>query len=252
MFRLLFTMFCFMTFAHAEVGEIISVKGSSDAYLSRKGEKHILTEGFPLQVGDSLRTENSHVVFLLFPKIQMSLVKGTEITITSHMVEDAGEGEKTESLIDLIKGLIRIQVTRDQNDHIQQRVNARDVSFAVRGTEYEVSSTDEDAELDVFEGEVEVSSPHVQTFVPEIVKPKQGFRFDRKNRQFLRRALRERIKEARFLSKDVLKSRWQERKAVKQARKEKRWEVREERLLKRREERGNKKEERRERKGRGR
>lgn len=252
MLRLIFALMCLLPFAHAEVGEVIAVRGGTDAYLSRNGERHILTEGFPLQVGDTLRTESSHVVFLLFPKIQMSLVKGTEIIITSHLVEDSGEIEKTESLIDLIKGLIRIQVTRDDNDKVEQKVNAKDVSFAVRGTEYEVSSTDDDAELDVFEGEVEVSSPHVQTFVPEIVKPRQGFRFERKNRQFVRRALKERNKESKFLRKEELKTRWQTRKAEKKARKEKRWEVREERLLKRKEERGNNKEERRERKGRGR
>lgn len=252
MFRFLTLWMCFLTLAHAEVGEIISVKGGTDAYLSRNGEKHALAEGFSIQVGDIIRSENSLVVFLLFPKIQMSLVKGTEILITSHLVEEAGEGDKTFSLVDLVKGLIRIQVTRDQDDQVEQKVNARDVSFAVRGTEYEVSSTDSDAELDVFEGEVEVSSPFVQTLVPEIVKPKQGFRFERKNRQFVRRALKERNREARFLKKDELKSRWLKRRTEKRARKEKRWEVREERLLKRKEERGSSKAERRERKGRGR
>lgn len=252
MFRFLVLVMCFISLAQAEVGEIISVKGSTDAYLSRNGEKHSLVEGFPLQVGDIIRSENSSVIFLLFPKIQMSLVKGTEVLITSHLVQEAGEGDKTFSLIDLIRGLIRIQVTRDQDDQVEQKVNARDVSFAVRGTEYEVSSTDTDAELDVFEGEVEVSSPHVQTFVPEIVKPKQGFRFERKNRQFVRRAFKERNREAIFLKKDELKSRWLKRRTEKRARKEKRWEVREERLLKRKEERGAFKEKIRERKGRGR
>ncbi len=249
MSRFFLLLMCLMTFAYAEVGEIVSVKGGADAYLTRNGDKIILAEGSVLEVGDILRTENSHVVLILFPKIQMSLVKGTEIKITSHMVEDAGVGERTESLIDLIKGLIRIQVTRDDKDKIEQKVNAREVSFAVRGTEYEVSSTEEDAELDVIEGEVEVTSPHVQTFVPEIVKPKEGFRFERKKRKFERRAFRQRVKESQFLPKTELNLRWQKRKAVKQARKERRWEVREQRILKRRHE---NREERRERKGRGR
>jgi len=233
MFRFIIPVMFLITFAHAQVGEIVSVRGGSDAYLSRNGEKNILSKGLSLEVGDTLRTENSHVVLILFPKIQMSLVKGTEFTITSHIVDDAGEGQNTESLIDLIKGLIRIQVNRDKNEKIEQKVNARDVSFAVRGTEYEVSSSEELAELDVFEGEVEVTSPHVQTFVPEIVKPKQGFRYERKDRQFVRRALKERNKDAHFLRREEIRERWQKRKAEKRARKEKRWETREQRLKRR-------------------
>lgn len=250
MFRFFFLLVMIVNIAYAQVGEIVSLKGGSDAYLVRRGTQNSLTEGLTLEVGDNIHTEASHVTLILYPKIQMSLVKGTEITITTHMVEEAGESQKTKSLIELIKGLIRIQVNREKNDIINQKVNAQGVSFAVRGTEYEVSSSEEDAEIDVFEGEVEVTSPYVQTFVPEIVKPKEGFRYARKARSFNRRAHKERIKEAHFLKKEDIRNRWLKRKADKKARKEKRWEVREERLSKRREERANKKE--RERKGRGR
>jgi hypothetical protein len=165
-------------------------------------------------VGDDIFTEGSHVTLILFPKIQMSLVNGTELRITQHMVDEANEQEDTTSLIDLIKGLVRIQVTRDGTEKVDQKINARDVTFAVRGTEFEVSSTDDDAELDVFEGEVQVSSPYVQTFVPEIVKPNEGFRFDRKARKFARRANRERIKNARFLQRQQMRELWKNKKAL--------------------------------------
>lgn len=245
--KCLFLAIFFTTFAHAQIGEILSLRGPQDAWLSRGGNKINLTEGGTLEVGDSIHTENAHVTFLLYPKIQMSLVKGTEITISKHLVEES-TSEKTSSLIELIKGLIRIQVTRDGNEEVDQKVDAKGITFAVRGTEFEVSSTDEDAELDVFEGEVEVSSPYVQTFVPEIVKPKEGFRFERKGRKFERRALKERNREARFLRREEMRSRWKEKKASRMEKKLNRQDMKGERAAKREE----RKRERKERKGRGR
>ncbi len=223
---LIFILFATST-AIAGIGEVLSLRGSQDAWLSRNGAKINLTDGTQLEVGDTIHSENAHVTFLLYPKIQMSLVKGTDIIISQHLVE--GSSDKTTSLIDLIKGLIRIQVTRDGTEEVDQKVDAKGVTFAVRGTEYEVSSTNEDAELDVFEGEVEVSSPYVQTFVPEIVKPNQGFRFDKKQRSFARRAMKERNREARFLRREELRQRWKLKKASRQERKQNRKALRKER-----------------------
>lgn len=236
----LLPFFLFISVSHAQVGEILSLRGS-DSFLSRNGTQSSLTEGTKLEVGDSVHSGNGHVTLILFPKIQMGLSKGTELKITRHMVAEANT-EKTESLIELVKGLIRVQVSRDPGEEVQQGVHARDITFAVRGTEYEVSTDDEMADLDVFEGEVEVSSPHVQTFVPEIVKPREGFRFDRKKRQFARRAHRENLKNVRFLRKEEIRSRWQERKAERKnrlnERKNKRLQDREARKTIRKEKRG--------------
>jgi len=53
-----------------------------------------------------------------------------------------------------------------------------DVSFSTEAGEFQVSLTNKrDVDLDVISGEVLVSSPHVHTFVPEIVKAKEGFRY---------------------------------------------------------------------------
>ncbi len=208
--RFLVLSFFLMSFSFAEVGEILSLKVSQDAYLVRGTEKVLLTTGTLLEVGDRIHTEKAHVVLILYPKIQMSVASGSEILISKHMVEEAGETEKTESLVELVRGLIRIQVTRDENEEVQQKVEANGVAFAVRGTEYEVSSTDDDAELDVMEGEVEVSSPYVQTFVPEIVKPNQGFKFERKAKKFNRRAMRERLRDNRFMQKQDVRRFWKE------------------------------------------
>lgn len=195
------------TVGEAHIGEVLSIKHASDAWLFRNGTKIMIAEGTLLEVGDSVQTENSQVTFILYPKIQMSLVRDTQIILTRHLIEGA-DAEKTTSLVEFIKGLIRIQVTRDGNQEVDQKIDAKGVSFAVRGTEFEVSSTAVDAELDVFEGEVEVSSPYVATFVPELVKSNEGFRFERKQRKFSRRAFKERIRENRFLRPEELRQRW--------------------------------------------
>lgn len=200
--------FCLMSFSFAQVGEILSLKGNQDAFLTRGSEKIMLSTGTLLEVGDQIHTEHSHVVLVLYPKIQMSVAVGSQLNISSHLVEEAGATEKTESVVGLVRGLIRIQVTRDENEEVQQKVEANGVAFAVRGTEYEVSSNDDDAELDVMEGEVEVSSPYVQTFVPEIVKPNEGFKFERKARKFNRRAMRQRLKESHFLERQEIRRLW--------------------------------------------
>ncbi len=243
----IFILLFSISLAHAQVGEILSIKGTQDAWISRSGTKVVLTEGSTLETGDSIHTENSHVTFILYPKIQMSLVKGTELNITRHMIEES-TSEKSTSLIELIKGLIRVQVTRDGTEEVDHKIDARGVTFSVRGTEFEVSSTEDDAELDVFEGEVEVSSPYVQTFVPEIVKPNQGFRFERKERKFARRALKERNREARFIRKEEMRQRWNNKKAARMEKKQNKRELKEDRVNNREE----RKRERKERKGRGR
>jgi hypothetical protein len=225
MFKLLILLPFLFSSAFAGIGEITSLHGDG-SYLLRAGSNITLTEGLGLEVGDTIHSENAHVSLLLYPEIQMGLVNGTELKITRHMVEDAESGAKTDSLIDLVKGLVRIQVSKDQGDEVQQKVDAGSVTFAVRGTEYEVSTTPEDAELDVFAGEVQVSSPLIQTFVPEIVKPNEGFRFDRKGRKFSRRAVRERNKQARFIRREQMRSMRQKRKAERQQNKNSRKEIR--------------------------
>jgi hypothetical protein len=249
MLRILFVFVFLISFAHAEIGEITSVNGGTDSYLLRNGNKTSISQGDNLEVGDSIHSGSAHVNFILYPKIQMGLANDSELTITKHMVDETSE--ETDSLIGLIKGLIRIQVTRDGNEKVRQKVDAREVTFAVRGTEYEVSSSDEDAELDVFDGEVEVSSPHVQTFVPEIVKPKEGFRYSRKARKFSRRALKERNKAARFLKREEMRARWQARKALRAQKRNEKVLLREERKNARQENKENRKANRTGRKSRG-
>lgn len=232
MLNLILSLIVFSPFCLGSVGEVLALKGGTNASLYRSGTRTALDVGSELEIGDTLRSDDSHVVFMIYPKIQMSLSRGSEMKITSHLVDSANT-EKSSSLIELIKGIIRVQVIRDEGEQVEHKIDAGGVSFAVRGTEFEVTSTEDDAELDVIEGEVEVSSPYVQTFVPEIVKGNEGFRYSKRAKKFERRARRKQLRESYLLDKQTIRERARKRKADKKAvrleRKERRESAREER-----------------------
>ncbi len=161
--------------------------GAETAYLTRNSEKINITTNTEIEQGDEINSEDSVLTFLIYPTGQYRLSKKTTIKITQSFIQDSNEVEKSFSVIEFVKGVIRAQVVRDDNLEIDHQIKAKDVAFAIRGTEFEVSQNGDDFDLDVVEGEVEVSSPHVQTFVPEIVKANEGFRFNRKERSFKRR-----------------------------------------------------------------
>jgi ferric-dicitrate binding protein FerR (iron transport regulator) len=145
---------------------------------------HIQNEGdvyvslaLTLEEGDTLFSQDNVLLVHLFPSTLLSLAKNTQITLSESKIEEEGNQDKSFSVVNFIKGIVRFLVTKEPDQQIEQKVVADGVAFAVRGTEFEVSQDGENFDLDVLEGEVEVSSPHVQTFVPEVVKPNEGFRF---------------------------------------------------------------------------
>lgn len=124
----------------------------------------------------------------------------------------------SDSVINFVKGIIRLQISKEGNEEINQKVQADNVAFAVRGTDYEVSLEGDDVDLDVHEGAVEVTSPDVHTFVPEIVKAGKGFRFDRKQKKFANRAFGPRFKNhPGFINKKELRARWIKDKVARKA-----------------------------------
>ncbi len=196
----------------AEVGKISKLLVPGSAYISRNQEKITLAQDTLLEQGDELFTMDSVVVVYLYPSTQMSLSKNTQIKITESLIENSGDKEKSFSIINFVKGLVRLLVTKDDNLEIDQKIVADGVAFAVRGTEFEISKEGEDFDLDVIEGEVEVSSPYVQTFVPEMVKANEGFRFNKKARNFQRRKFAAKFKNhPGFARKEEMRERWKQK-----------------------------------------
>lgn len=210
---LIFLSFFILNTSLAEVGKVLKVVGNSDAYLMRAQSKISLTPDQLLELGDEIFSQNSMPVIHLFPGTQLSLAKNTQIKITDHMIEENAEAvKKSTSVIDFIRGILRASITREEGEEIEQKFQAKGVAFGVRGTEFEVSQEgDDEVDLDVFEGSVEVTSPDVHTFVPEIVKANEGFKFSRKKKLFSRRKFSPKFKNhPGFENKKQLRQQWKE------------------------------------------
>lgn len=206
--KIFFFSFLIMTnICFAEVGSVLKITGNNNAYLLRGDTKLPLTTEMHLELNDQIFSNEAHLVIFVLPGTQMSLARDTEIKISEHLIEENKELQKSFSVIDFIKGIIRVQVTKSEGERIEQKVQAQDVAFAVRGTEFEVSYDQaKDVDLDVMEGEVVVSSPHVHTFVPEVVKANEGFKFNRKKKAFARRKFRQKFKQhPGFLNKEQIR-----------------------------------------------
>lgn len=208
----------------AEVGRILKVEGDKDAFIMRGPQKHPVTPDFKLEIGDSIHSENTYIVFQLFPACQMSMAKNSELKISEHQINEANNMEKTWSVVDFLKGIVRTQVSRDANQEVEQQIRTEGASFAVRGTEYEVSiEENKDVDLDVFEGEVAVSSPYIQSFVPEIVKANEGFRFERSKKAFSKRRFSPKFRNhPGFADPQKLLKKWKDKKKKKKIGKKKR------------------------------
>lgn len=210
----------FSTLSFAEVGKVSKLLGSN-SYLMRSGQKIALAVDTELELGDEVYAESAYLVLFIYPASQVSLNHNASIKISEHLIEENKELEKSFSVIDYIKGVIRLQVTKSTDQEINQKVQANGVAFAVRGTEFEISQEgDEDVDLDVIEGEVEVTSPFVHTFVPEVVKANEGFRFNRKKKNFARRKFGLKFKNhPGFDRSERVRERWKELRKVRQERK---------------------------------
>jgi hypothetical protein len=222
-------------FAFSQVGQVMKIFNGSDAYLMRAGERMALAPEAELEEQDEVHAENCHVVLQIYPSTQLSVPKGSVVKLNKSVIEEGDKLNKSTSLISLIKGFIRLQVTKVEDTEIEQNVEAGNVSFGVRGTEFEVALQDDDVDLDVVEGEVEVKSPDVMTFVPYYVKGGEGFQFNRRKPAFKKKKFRKRMNETGFIPRDQIKRRWQmkkdriiKRKAVKKAHQDARHELKSE------------------------
>ena len=200
----------------AEVGKVSKAIGSNDAYILRNQKKLSITQDFELEKGDEVFTQNSVLVIYLYPTTQISLAKKTQIKVSENLIKDDKTKAKIFSIISFIKGIVRLQLTKDDKLEIDQRIVAEGVAFSARGTEFEVSSTGGNIDLDVIEGEIEVSSPYVQTFVPEIVKANEGFTFNKKAKSFQRRKFLARFKNhPSFVRKEEILEKWKQKRLKK-------------------------------------
>lgn len=184
---MLFSLLFSINYSFADIGKITNIIGKQGGYLQRNQEKVLLAPGLILKVGDVISSKDSLVVIQIFPTSQMSLAMNSQIKLTEYSIEIIKNKENPSFAFDFIQGTLRIKIINQGVQATSQRIRTSDVSFEVDGTEFEVSISSQSVELDVWEGSVKVSSPHVHTFVPEIIKDGEGFRYSIRQKSFSRR-----------------------------------------------------------------
>lgn len=116
--------------------------------------------------------------------VTFKLESGQSITLAPHSQIKISDKDS----VDFVQGRILVETTQ------AFKVQTEGVAFTTEKGSFEVSQTPtKDIDLDVISGEVEVSSPHVHTFVPEIVKASEGFRYSTAQPGFARRPFNPKI-----------------------------------------------------------
>lgn len=180
--------FLLSNLALADAGKILKISDTKKAYLTRGKEKLPLSQGMVVQMGDKISSENGMVLVQIYPGSQLGLLNKTEVTISDFQITQSNETKRAYSLIDLHQGTVRGLVGADQNLEVEQKINTEGASLAISNGEFEATlKKTGDVDLNVVQGEVLVSSPFIQSFVPEIVKSKQGLSFMRKKKAFAKK-----------------------------------------------------------------
>lgn len=177
--RLIFAVMLLMSFnsfAKSGHGKIVGVLGKSDSILTREDKKISIKKNLVTELNDKIQTNNASVTVALHPKNELIINNNSEVKFADKDV------------LDFIKGAIWLSLKDEM------KVQAEGVSFTAKNAEFEVSEGKDSIDLDVIRGEVTVSSPYVQTFVPEIVKAREGFSFGKTKKSFNRRKLSLKIK----------------------------------------------------------
>lgn len=172
---------------YAEVGRVLAVKGVG-AQLIRKGKSSSLGKLKEIRPGDVVQTSASKILLVLYPSTQISLAEGSRLIIKEQTFQNSKGQERIQGSIEFLKGSGRFLVYKDTKQDVEFRVETEGVVFSVRGTEFEVALGEKGGiDLNVLTGQVEASSPYVQSFVPEMIKTKESIHFDLKKKIFVKR-----------------------------------------------------------------
>lgn len=132
-------------------------------------------------IAKDLETKNATMVFKLNKDAKVGLGKNSKVKII-----DA-------STIELVRGHLRLKSSKNY------RVVAPLVTFTTEKGEFETAILSKsEVELNVYVGEVEASSPLIQTFVPEIIKAKEGFVFSSKKKTYTRKKFSPKLNKLTF------------------------------------------------------
>lgn len=157
----------FFNFAFAEVGVVLN---TSDSVIKRNEKSFIAAKNFHLQEGDEIISGKNESRLKIKPATIIEVKQYSKIKILSH------------STIQLNAGSISVTVNSEMK--VKRKIVTDDVEMLTENAIYGISFSDGDTELHVISGEVEMKSPFVQTFVPEIIKKNEARKYLKKKQIF--------------------------------------------------------------------
>lgn len=185
MYFLPVSLFLFIQVSAAGVGSVVSAPSQSDAVIVNNKKTTAVKQGQAINLGDVISSRKTPVELKVGSFIKVVMKKDSQISIIKL--------DKAVSDISYVKGVVEFKINSKTSPKLINRILGNSVTFAGVDSEFTLVSFPDGVDLYVAKGEMEVSSPYIQTFVPEIVKAKEGFRFNRKKRTFERKKFQAKI-----------------------------------------------------------
>ncbi|WPU65162.1 hypothetical protein [Peredibacter starrii] len=206
-------LLCFMmtlSTAFADIGKVLKLTDKSEAHIIRNKSKIELKSDSKLEVGDVVVAGNSNLLLQLYPETQVILTKSSELLIEQSDLEVTKKEERAFSVLKLQKGSFKAHTPSRKTQVIEQRWETEGASAAATQGEFEMALSDsKNVDVDVFQGQLIVSSPFIQSFVPEVVKAKEGLTFVSKDKAFSRREAKSNLgNEPSFMADKVVRKSW--------------------------------------------
>jgi hypothetical protein len=150
-FILLVMLFSLSAFAQSKVAVVKLIRGEADVLTLGKTTKLKVDDW--VENGSVVKTaEKSFVKLIFIDKSQMNVGPNSEMKIESFSGKDSG-------VIDLVKGKIRSQVTKDylqikDKDKSKLFIKTNNALMGVRGTDFMISTNGVNTSTVLFEGEI--------------------------------------------------------------------------------------------------
>ena len=174
-FLLLFTM----NAAIAGNVKVLKLKGR-DSYILRGSEKLPLKSKSEINSGDEIHVGKTNLV--------IEIGQGAELNLGRKAILRVQEVSDTSSTTELRSGMVKVKVTPNKKQEVDHKMQAGQVFLTARDAEYEVAlAKTNDVDAKVFKGQIEASSPLIQSFVPEYIKAKEAIHFSLKEKKFVRK-----------------------------------------------------------------
>lgn len=147
--------------------------------------KDQMNEKQVIQAGDELRSQEE-LSLSLPPASELALGKNSSLKVVQHVILEK-EKEVINTELKLSQGSLRVKTFPDKEMDIDQKIVTDDVSIRSSVGDFETVIKDDSVEVKVYQGQIQVSSPYVQSFVPEIVNEGETLIFSKHEKKFLPR-----------------------------------------------------------------